>query len=99
MTYIDIGYSVNGLTVAEPFDDYDHPDCWWAKCQKGHRTFVTNEMLELGTVTCKECASDAAAYARLQERVKVADELMAAGNEYTDAYEALIAAERNEHDR
>jgi hypothetical protein len=97
MTYIDIGYSVNGLTVAEPWDDYDHPDCWWAKCQKGHRTFVTNEMLEAGSVSCADCARDTKQHAALLERIKVADELMAAGRGNDPDYEDLIAAERKDN--
>lgn len=79
---IDIGTAVgNGLFVAEPFDNFDHPDCWWVKCRNGHRTFATNEMIEAGTVSCAECARDATAYAALQKRNKQVDELIAAGRE------------------
>jgi hypothetical protein len=97
---IDVGHSLgNGLFVAGPWDNYDHPDAWWIGCGKGHRTFATNDMIEAGTVSCKECSNAAAAYARLQAMRKEADQLLAAGRGNDQAYEDLIAAERGTNDK
>jgi hypothetical protein len=94
---IDVGHAFgNGMFVAEPFDNYDHPDSWFVKCRNGHLLFANNDMIEAGTVSCDACARDAAAYARLQERIKLADELDAAGRTNDPDYEALIAAERSQ---
>jgi hypothetical protein len=95
---IAIGTSVGkGMTVAEPFDNYDHPDAWWISCGRGHRIFATNALIEAGTVTCTECASEAKQYAARQERSKLADDLIAAGRENDQDFEDLIAAERKEN--
>jgi hypothetical protein len=77
---VDIGYRLaNGMFVAGPFDNYDHPDCWWLKCRNGHRMFATNDMIEAGTVTCAECAKESTEYAALKARNKRIDELLDAG--------------------
>src|ERR1700722_1807906 len=96
---IDIGIAVNGLIVDAIA--FDQPGAaWFLKCRNGHkRIFATTEMLEAGTVTCNECATDAASYARLQQRNRRADALNLAGRADDAEYEALIVAERNEHER
>jgi hypothetical protein len=92
---IDIGIAVNGLIVDEVA--FDQPGAWFMKCRNGHKgIFATTEMLETDKFTCKECETDAAAYARLQERIKLADELDAAGRTNDPDYEALIEAERSQ---
>lgn len=96
---IDVGTKLsNGLFVVEPWDNYDHPDCWWVGCGHGHRIFATNEQIEAGIVACTDCVREAQQHATRQERAKLADALLNSGNECTDAYELIIAAERAERE-
>ena len=74
---------------------FDPPEVWLS-CGRGHRVWATPEMLESGSMTCKQCATDAAVHSRRQERSKLADELIAAGRENDAEFEALIADERKE---
>lgn len=89
----------NGFRVESPADDNIPPRSWTVVCKNYHRIFATNSMIESGEVICAECARDAAQYARLQQRRRDADELLASGNEYTEAFEAIIAADRLERER
>ena len=94
---ISIGTKLsNGLFVAEPWDNYDHPDCWWVGCGHGHRIFATNEQIEAGIVACNDCVFAVAQLTARRERAKLADELLASGRENEQAYEDLIAEERKD---
>jgi hypothetical protein len=97
---INVGFVLtNGLVVAEPFDNSEHP-AWLLSCPRCHgRVFATTEMIERDNVpACKECAVRAATYARLLERNGEAEQMIAAGRSGEPAYEKLIAEERAEQD-
>jgi hypothetical protein len=91
---INVGFVLtNGLVIAEPFDNYEHL-AWWLSCPRCHsRMFATTEMIEENNVPdCKECA----AYARLRELRKNADELLQAGRGDDAAYNDIIEIERSQ---
>jgi hypothetical protein len=82
---VDIGIAVNGLIVEAIA--FDQPGAWFLKCANGHKgIFATTEMLETSKFTCKECETDAAAYAKLQARNLKADEWLATGREYEPGF-------------
>lgn len=90
---MDIGTLVDGMTVVSI--SFDPPEVWLS-CGNGHRVWATPAMLEGGVkIICAQCRTEAQARESLQERSRLADELLNSGNEYTDAYEALIASERD----
>jgi hypothetical protein len=89
---VDIGTKVDGMTVVSI--SFDPPEVWLS-CGHGHRIWATPEMLEGGIkILCVECRNEQQAYARLKAMRKEADELLAAGRENDQAYEDLIAEER-----
>jgi hypothetical protein len=97
---IDIGYKVNGLTVAAYFDPEFHwqNPAFWMACARGHRTFATVQQIESGAFSCQACKTEDTVHAVRQDRNKLADDMIAAGRENESAFEALVEADRAERD-